>query len=468
MKILFVENRQQTLFWEKVAEGLAAMGHEIHWIVQNHAFTPECGRVHTIPYPTAADFTAAASERATRVMASDRNINYFKGGREHYRYYEEQIQAILERVSPDVAFGESTLFHELLTVDLCRTSGVLYLQPTSCRYPLGRFSFFLYDTLHTFAGSGDTLATADALRLAQQIGARAVQPDYMRPPTPTFRTRLRALGQRTHILRAYLGGEHYNTPSPLVKWSLERDLAAQKRGWEALASERQIPDAAFRVMYPLQMQPESTIDVWGYPYSDQVALLQQMLHATDERTVILVKPNPKSYYEMSAGLVALVKDSPRLIPLSHRCTMSETLPLSDLVVTVTGTVAIEAVCAGRPVATLIDSITNKVDGCYFLANPSSLGALVQTGPAAAGDPRQAGMRLLQLLQAQSYPGIISNPWYMPVCVSKDNLARVHQAFLHVLSAVQSRRTGHANRDEELVVSAVSSGRPGEMARPTDA
>ena len=51
MKLLFIENKYKTIFWEKIAEKLHKQGHEIYWIVQNHSFKPSVGKSYIIPYP---------------------------------------------------------------------------------------------------------------------------------------------------------------------------------------------------------------------------------------------------------------------------------------------------------------------------------------------------------------------------------------------------------------------------------
>ena len=51
MKVLFVENRYTTLFWEAIGYELEKEGHTVYWIVQNHYFAPKNFKnVFVIPY----------------------------------------------------------------------------------------------------------------------------------------------------------------------------------------------------------------------------------------------------------------------------------------------------------------------------------------------------------------------------------------------------------------------------------
>ena len=53
MKILFVENRYKTFLWEQIGMEYIKLGHEVHFIVQNHNFTPKNlnFKIHKLPYP---------------------------------------------------------------------------------------------------------------------------------------------------------------------------------------------------------------------------------------------------------------------------------------------------------------------------------------------------------------------------------------------------------------------------------
>ena len=114
-KIIFIENRQKTIFWEEIASYLFKQNIEIYWIVQNHNFTPKIGSVYQIPYPMSCDMIKNSKNELFRYTAStDRLVNYFKGGVDHYNYYYDCILANIDHIDPDVIIGEATLFHEII------------------------------------------------------------------------------------------------------------------------------------------------------------------------------------------------------------------------------------------------------------------------------------------------------------------------------------------------------------------
>ena len=186
MKIAFIENRYRTLFWDTVAGHLVSQGHEVMFIVQNHRFHPANGRTVMLPYPRKSDLSSPC-ETDVRLICSDRNINYFgHHSTGHYSYYRRLIGKCLKREQPKIVFGESTAFHELITIDICKQLSIPYFQPSTCRFPVGRFSFYRYDTLEPFSGSEDILQDEEAVALIDRIVHRTIKPDYMKKREKTL------------------------------------------------------------------------------------------------------------------------------------------------------------------------------------------------------------------------------------------------------------------------------------------
>ncbi|MDD5249251.1 MAG: hypothetical protein PHY45_09705 [Rhodocyclaceae bacterium] len=446
MRVLFVENKQATLFWEKVAERLNLDGHQIAWIVQNHTFKPRVGSVYVIPYPSRSqlDPDDTVTSRWDQIVRSDRNINYYRGNPHHYRYYAHEIERILDAESPHVVFGEATLFHELLCVEYCRQRNIPYLNPEVARYPAGRFVFYRYDSVEPFGGSGEPLTDADALSLAYGIGQRKAKVGSLWNDPVRFQ-RLRQAYNLMLMFWSRFQGESYNTPSLLTRIANNRSLAKSRERWDSIAVKRHVHNkGGFSLLYPLHMAPEASIDVRGNAYRDQTKLIGDILAATDGNTRIVVKPNPFSKYEMCTGLIDLVESSDRLVPVPHARNMGDVFPAIDAIVTVVGTVSIEAVFAGKPVGTLVRTGFNKVPACRFLRLPSEVAELVddvreQRFPRANN---AEWIMLAKWLVQTSYPGLVANPFSIPQSIFPDNVARVHAGFCDVINnlATPQRKT----------------------------
>jgi hypothetical protein len=369
MKILFVENRSRTSFWDIIARELAKKGHDIFWIVQNHSFFPKNGKCFLIPYYKNGRNKFQSDDFENLIM-SDRAINYYAHkDTSHYGYYYDQIQEIIDNVKPDVAFGEGTSFHELLTIEICKKNNVFYLHPTSCRYPVGRFSFYEYDTLEPFGGSDEKMDDESVRQIIKNIVEHKVVPDYMEKKQITISSKIERLKELITLSQSYFSGEHYNTPHPLKKIKIERKRECLISQWDEIAHSKSLAmKPAFYILYPMQMQPESNLDVWGRKYREQHVTLRNLIKSVDDDIYIIVKPNPKSKYELTDELLEYIQKQPKIIPVAHKKMMKEVLPLADMVVTVTGTIAIECILADKPIVTLVKTLNNTVSNCLFLDN----------------------------------------------------------------------------------------------------
>lgn len=437
MRVTFVENRGKTAFWAEVARHLSAQGHDIGWIVQNPAYAPSSGTGQRVDlgFPGVGDRVDGPIPEA---VSTDRGRQYFGAGAGHYAYYERRIGQALDQLAPDVVIGEPTLLHELLTIAECRRRQIPYLHPTMTRYPGGRFNVLDADTQNPVAGSNETWPAERLADLAARISEGRSLPSYMAKPTAMaarMRQLRRAAGQAQTTL-GWLRGERFNTPSPARKVALQRMLKENLDSWAALA---RMPDASGPViLYPLQMQPEANIDVWGRPYSDQVDFVQRLLAALPATGAVAVKANPKSKYEASAEMLALARRDPRVVLLPLDCPMNDAQAACIGVVTVSGTVGFEAVFGrGRCLSLRHPVLQNHLPE-FHATTPEAAVARLLDDPAAGRGSAARGADLLAQLVADSFEGTINEPTYDPTCLSADNITKVSGAITQVLTHLNQK------------------------------
>lgn len=408
MKILFVENRYKTGLWEVIGREFEKEGHEIHWIVQNHFFKPSFGSINVLSYPKKLTTPKNYTPELKKIIQADRGLNYFGIKSDDFIFwYENEIEIALDKIKPDMVFGESTLFHELLVIKACKQRDILYLHPSSCRYPINRFSFYQYDTLKPYGKSNEQLTIEEAKKTANAIGKRLALPDYMNVSKSKI-TKIQWLKDKARLTLAYYLGERYNTPSPFMKKKVNSYFNKQINEWENLAVDIDSLNEEFYVVYAMQMQPEANIDVWGYPYNNQAKVIQRILNDLGANEKLIIKPNPKSKYEISAELIKLVKENPKkVIALNHNSKMDELWPYMDLVVTITGTISIECIFDNKPVVFLGQGLQTAQKNCVVLAENEPLQPIIQqvrnkTFPKLSEDEKVA---YLQLIMNTSFRGV---------------------------------------------------------------
>ncbi len=427
--ILFVENREKTYFWAAVAQILIGRGHRIEWLVQNPMFTPTgAGEVHVLPFPgkneLAGDEESLSSFGA---VVTDRGRQYFHAGSRHYSYYRDRIAALLRRRAPALIIGESTLFHELLTIEAAATAEAVYLHPAAGRYPNDRFFLFRGLSQDPYVGSGDLGDSAWKRTLVQAIAHGNETPAYM--AAPPLRELLRRRAKRTLAgWRVWIGrvrGERYNTPSLRTKAALTLATMGNARKWNRMAALP--PGHARAILYPLQLQPESNIDVWGRPWSDQSVVIRSMLEAAPDDVVIAVKANPWLKYETSDDLLALAEEESRVVLLPREMNMQAAQARTIGAVTVSGTVGFEAVIGrGRCVSLRHPIIDRLFPWCSASTPQDAVAKLLHEPAAGVGNPDE-GEKLLTELQRQSFPGLIGDSIWAPECLDRANLELVADA-----------------------------------------
>mgnify|MGYP005850071697 CR=1 FL=1 len=434
MKILFLENRYKTRLYELVAEHLLKNEHEIHFLVQNHDFKPSKRFVnHLIKYPNSSYKKTKDPYHIDKVIESDRQINHFQANdNSYFYYYDEKIYKSLKDIKPDIVFGESTAFHELITIENCKKLDIPYLNPCTCRYPTGRFSFYKYETLVPFKGSNKELEDGEALKIINQIVEKTAKPDYMKIKP---KSKKEILIDNLKKLTGYVKGERYNTPHPLVKLSLEKKKNKRIEIWDFLSEEILSKSKEIKILYPLQMQPEANIDVWGRKFRNQTELIETIVSNLPEDCVLYVKPNPKSNYELNNQLLNFVEKSDQVRSLSHSAKMEDIIHEVDLVITVTGTIAIECILSNKPVISLVKNLNNDSSNCYHVQDlEKDLIKFIDILKKKDWDVinQKEKINFINQINRTSYKGIISDPFTNINCIADNNIQELTLAFNDVI------------------------------------
>lgn len=438
MRVLFMENRYATRLFAQVAARLEAQGHQIHWIVQNPLFVPSIGTVHRIPFPRGTSVepvSALPISILERVAASDRQILYFGRRPTHYAHYAKCIDSLIDELRPQVVFGESTQFYELLAIESCQRRGIAYLNPLRFGYPADRMCFFSGDTKAPFGGQGTQLTERAAREAIEKINQRQVVPEYMKSARRnTLRRTVTHVADRARISYGWLIGERYATPSPLAKFKVDRAHRKAKETWNTLATAYR-PLSGPYVLYAMHVQPECSIDVWGRPWNDQAEIVQRAAAALAADGIALaVKPHPNSRYEVSERLCETVAASPNIVAVPDRVRIAEIFPGTAGVLSITGTILLEAVFAEKPAISLGPNAMGGYPGIVQIVEPEELPRALYDASRLDSETRaRQAIELMQWLYRFSYPGLIFEPLSSPEKLGDANMSLVHAAFLDVMS-----------------------------------
>lgn len=404
--------------------------------------------VTLLPYPSRkslrewdTDGDAIKLRIFERVRASDRAVLYNGQGTGHYEWYYEKIISWFDETKPDVILGEAAGFYSHMTALIAAERNIPFLNPMPSRYPRGRFTFTVGDRLRVLGGSEERWQPDVVSEVIERINGGNEVPDYMSlRPSKLRQMHLQALGAIE-----WFKGERYTTKSPISFLTNIPRVASLRRRWDALAnplSDLDGPKEGPRVLYPMQLQPEMNLDTWGYQYRQQDALIRQLAREVGATGGTLwVKQNPKASMELNESLfTAFREEGVRLLPAD--VPMSRVSDKFDLIVTVSGTVAIERLLHNRDVAILLDDYADWL-GVKSTRSPSApdLNGRILVGDHAGTNPGE----LMQRLVATSYEGLVSAPALNPASLRDENVVKIAAAIDHVIAPFVERSSSERSR-----------------------
>lgn len=439
MNILFVENRYKTAFWEAIALELEKAGHTIYWIVQNHSFTPKNFKnIYIIPYfqGQLKDVNKNYTSAIKKIILSDRGVNFYGiKSDNHFFYYNNYIEKIIADIQPDVAFGESTLMHELLVMENCRSRKIPFFHPCSVRYPVDRFSFYKYDTLFPSQGSNEEIEDTKALEIINAIVNRIAKPYYMGFETISYQERIK---DKVKILFAHICGERFNTPSLFRKFSLTQSLKIKINSWEKLAVNNIETDNRFKILFPLHMQPESSVDVFATDYINQTELIKGIADSLTGDETLYLKPNPKPSQEFTQELITLISEHEKIKVLTQKSLMKNIFKKVDLIITIAGTVAMEAILANKPVVVFCDGLLFESSNCFKISIPSEINDIIEIIKSKKFPILEDNEKInyLNKINKSSFEGFIGDGFEGKIFLKDScNLKKVVDAFKQTISKI---------------------------------
>jgi hypothetical protein len=175
-----------------------------------------------------------------------------------------------------------------------------------------------------------------------------------------------------------------------------------------------IPQNTRFALFLPHWQPEYTIDVQGWPFVDQASLIRNVAQSLPADMLLLVKEHRFMLGPRSLELYRRSLDLPN-VRLIHENTNSQDLVrAAEIVFTVTGTVALEALCYAKPVIMFGRVFLNEFQGVKVVRDLYSLPAEIES--SLKGDfinYDQSARAAFAAMYVCSYSGRIDDPRIIP-------------------------------------------------------
>ena len=416
-RVLFLENRSITNIWSGVA-GLLKTDFDCNLLRFNRAFGDDFPGLIVdlvIISSQSVQVIDLEVERFIQTVFRTDRAAYLHGATENeIRSTVLSVFEMLEEMKFDVVIGEVTSVYERAVEFYCRNKGIVFLAPMTARIPPDRF-FFLDGSsmfpLPITAESAEIYPVADAIATAQN---NAGKNDFL--IIPDCHVRLR---NTLRTISGWLGGERLHTPSPLRKILLnwDRKRALSKLASMSLACIEEIDTSS--IIYCMHVQPESTLDTYSPDFWDQAKVVRVIGEACKiAQRPFFVRPHPRGKHEISLHLKEIQSAGVRV--LSPQVSMEDVLRCQPTLVTVSGTVLLEAAAAGVPAVALDQSYLSSFPGVVQVSL-AEFGKVLSGEIVAMHAKAEAQREWFESVNRFSHQGLISPPEWSREALSRQNL-----------------------------------------------
>jgi len=191
---------------------------------------------------------------------------------------------------------------------------------------------------------------------------------------------------------------------------------------------KRIPDGVRYALFLPNSEPEYTLDVQGWPFADQASLIRVIAQSLPVDMLLLVKDHPLMVGARPIEFYRRILRLPNVRLISESCLSQELLRASRLVFTITGTIALEAVCAGIPAIMFGKMFFDQLEGVTVIRDLYELsGAIDLALTRGATDFGRSARAALAAMFTCSYPGRIDSSALDAAEVSAGNRSALGEA-----------------------------------------
>ncbi len=445
--ICFVANYYKTYFFHEIASQLQANGVAVYWIVVNRKlrdFLIEKYGADAVLYLSKDDAEhereSMGDFRLNELVYGDRTLRYqTRWAFSFLNNIQQPIYEFLDRHGVRFVFGEITWAHEILIHRMVTSHKELkaaYYCPHTVRMPAGRFGYFR-DEYQSELVPLPTITEDRSDGNLPPISAK--KPDYLALNDLKLQ-QARTFGARLARLKHYFTMENIDSKDPTAivnRWISFRLSVTEEINREIY---HLIPKAKFDealasrdfVFLGLHKQPEASIDVIGRYYEDQFLNIVNVWRALPDDWLLLVKEHSNAVGDRSWFFYHRLRQLRNVVLVDEKADSHDIIRRSRAVISVSGTMAYEAVLLGIPSLTFGGVFFNRLPGCRKIGlddlRAGGLGYLIQ--PADTEDV----IEFSHWLREYSTEGVISDPVSNSACMSSENLERIARAFLALCAA----------------------------------
>ena len=439
--ICFIANFYKTPTFKAIADNLAAYDVKTCWIVPNKIQYDELVKEYgegmvllidrtyvNIPNEPVGDF------KLNEIVFGDLRVwrHSMEEGLKYLTNIQRPVYDFIKKNNIHLVFGEDTWGQELLIHRMCNQLADLnccYYSQTVARIPNGKF-FFFYDEKQA------------NLVPVKNLGKHIVRTIKVEKPVYlAINDRLlkNAMSIRGNISRAkrFFSNENIHPTDPNVETKRRirfrvatREVINQQTYRFLHRESSDIIEGKKFVLFGFHKQPESSIDVCGRYFEDQYMNVLNIWRQLPPDWYLVIKEHSNAIGDRSYKFLNSLRKYPRIILMDEHANAQELMKKCQLVVTNTGTMALEAALQGIPAISLSRVMFNCLNYCRHctwqdLEKFDSLEQLVNDIKSMP----QNNDDYAKLVEEYAFEGILTDVVTMPDVLNEENITNLVNSFL---------------------------------------
>jgi len=364
-----------------------------------------------------SELESAGNPRINDVILMDRILR-----NKHYLFalcYLNHLQQLLSRFFTEnsislVSSGRDTAL-QIISMLVCRKLGIPWVVPTRVRIP---------QEMYMFASGHETgsIVNIRASTNKDHVWAEEFLRKFNRSPDkPALKAAARTFADVIKMMpnhaRLFLSlvktsfverGNDYSryTVSRIISMYLKRRLNMIM--FKAFPPYSPVGDQPY-CLYALHTQPESSIDVSGSYFSDQIALITYISRSLPASHELYVKIHPTDLDGKPLSFYRKIAKLPGVRLINYDVDSRDLIRQASIIFALTGTIGYEAGLIGQNVVTFAQNYFNRMPTVHYCDSPPRLPALIGS-LLSAKPPEDLKERLIAFLanlKAQSFQGEIN-------------------------------------------------------------
>ena len=438
VNICFVANFYKTFFFHELSKALAANEVvNVYWIVtklNQYTFLKENYPAENILYIN-RDFinynnTPVGDFKLNEIVYGDRVFSHeIQNGINFLTNIQRPIYDFIAANKIRFIFGEITWAHELVIHRMTKHLSELncmYLDCSLVRIPNNRFAFFTDETQY------------EMLQFDGEPANKVIQlekPAYLHINDKIVKANRSIFGRMDRVKR-FITGENIEKKDPNVivhtkvrfKVSVEEEINKSTYRFIPTTPFNEIENEKY-IFIGFHKQPESSIDVIGRYYEDQAMNVINLWRLLPQGWKIVVKEHTNAIGDRSYNFYKRLLKYPNIIIAKENIDSKLLIEKSQLVATVSGTIAYEAALLKKPAVTFSKVFFTCINYCIHktiqeLSQYQSLELLVQQLTEAEDNRLEFSNYLLK----NTFDGYITDPVTDKSVLDEANLAKIVKAF----------------------------------------